>query len=108
MPPTIRRAAAADAEALADLFWHTREANRATIPMVVHPRPTVLPFLRHVVASHEVWVADGGEPVAFLALGDGVVEHLYVAPGHTGRGRAAACSSWPGSAGPRASPCGRS
>ncbi len=86
MPTTIRRATAADAEALADLFWRSREANRATIPMVVHPRPTVVPFLRHVVASDEVWVADRGVPVAFLALGNGVLEHLYVAPGRTGEG----------------------
>ncbi len=87
MPTTIRPATAADAEALADLFWRTREANRATIPMVVHPRGTVLPFVAGLIEHAEVWLAEAdGAPVALLVLEGGDLDHLYVDPAHTGAG----------------------
>lgn len=87
MTADLRPAVPEDATALAALFWRAREANVATIPPIQHPRESVEPFLRHVVATDEGWVAvlDGG-PVAFLALDDDGVDHLYVDPGHTGTG----------------------
>lgn len=84
----LRRARAQDAPALADLFWASRQANAPAIPLPVHPRSSVEPFLRHLVAEREVWVAvdDGDEPAALLVLGDDELEHLYVAVGRTGAG----------------------
>jgi ribosomal protein S18 acetylase RimI-like enzyme len=77
-----------DAEALADLFWRVRVENAATIPMVVHARETVEPFLRSVLATSRVWVAQVDEsPVGFAAVGpDGDLDHLYVARPYTGAG----------------------
>ena len=66
----IRAGAADDADALADLFWRVRAENAATIPMVVHPRETVAPFLASVLETAEVWVATvEGDPVGFAAVG---------------------------------------
>jgi ribosomal protein S18 acetylase RimI-like enzyme len=86
--PTLRPARPDDAPALADLFWQVREENAATIPRIVHPRETVLPFVRSVLAGSEVWAATvREEPVAFCAVGpDGDLDHLYVAGAHTGSG----------------------
>jgi GNAT superfamily N-acetyltransferase len=84
----IRPGRAGDAEALARLFWQVRCENAATIPMIVHPRESVLPFLVSVLATSEVWVAtvDDGL-VGFAAVGpDGDLDHLYVARSHTGAG----------------------
>jgi GNAT superfamily N-acetyltransferase len=77
-----------DAPALADLFWRVRAENAATIPMVVHPREGVLPFLQGVLADSQVWVATvDATPVGFAAVGsDGDLDHLYVARPHTGSG----------------------
>lgn len=84
----VRRARPDDARALADLFWRVRHDNAASIPLPVHPRQTVLPFVRVVLADDEVWVAtDEATPVAFLALGPGgELDHLYVDSGHAGGG----------------------
>ena len=84
----IRAGVAGDAEALAELFWRVRAENVATIPMVVHPRETVQPFLASVLETSQVWVATaGGDLVGFAAVGpDGDLDHLYVARSHTGVG----------------------
>ena len=85
---TVRAAVPDDAEALAELFWRVRRENAATIPMVVHPRETVLPFVASVLETSEVWVATVDEEVVgFAAVGpDGDLDHLYVARPHTGAG----------------------
>jgi hypothetical protein len=57
----IRAGAADDADALADLFWQVRAENAATIPMVVHPRETVAPFLASVLERHGFVVVGGTE-----------------------------------------------
>ncbi len=84
----IRRGLPDDAAALADLFWRVHVENTATIPMIVHPRQTVQPFLRSVLESCEVWVATvDGRPVGFAAVGaGGDLDHLYVGRPHTGTG----------------------
>ena len=86
----IRRATAADADAIADVFipsfrgltflpsLHTDEETRAWIGSVVLP-------------THEVWVADvDGRVVGFAALEDDLLGLLYVHPGaqNTGIGSA--------------------
>ena len=88
VPVDLRPATPDDVVTLADLFRRSREANRETIPPIVHPPETVEPFLRHVVATDEVWVAvlDGGGVVGFVALDADGVDHLYVDPGNTGDG----------------------
>lgn len=86
--PVLRPGRPDDAPALADLFWQVRADNVATIPPVVDPRETVLPFLRGVHGGSEVWVATvADEPVAFCAVGpDGDLDHLYVSSAHAGTG----------------------
>ena len=87
-PVDVRPGRPGDAEALAGLFWQVRAENAATIPAIVHPRETVLPFVQGVLASSEVWLAvAGGTPVGFAAVGpDGDLDHLYVARPHTRTG----------------------
>ena len=84
----LRPARPDDARALADLFWRVRHDNAATIPLPVHPRESVLPFVRGLVADEEVWVAtDGATRVAFLVLrAEGEIDHLYVDSTRTGSG----------------------
>ena len=87
--PHLRRAQPEDAPRLAELFWRIRSESVPSIPMIVHPRSSVGPFVQDVLLRHfEVWVADcDGEPVGFMALmPPGVVSHLYIAAGHTGQG----------------------
>ena len=86
----IRRAVAADAEVLADVFWRSREESVPDVPMIVHPQETVLPFVRDVLLrDFEVWLVhvEGVGAVGFLALmpPDGL-SHLYLLRRHTGRG----------------------
>lgn len=77
-----------DAAALSELFWRVREENATTIPGVVHPRESALPFLRTVLETCEVWVATVDDaPVGFAAVGpDGDLDHLYVAGPRTRAG----------------------
>jgi GNAT superfamily N-acetyltransferase len=85
----LRRATPADAGELAELFWQVRSESVPHIPMIVHPRQSVLPFVQNVLlAQFEVWVAEcAGRLVGFLAVVEpDVVGHLYVRSEHTGRG----------------------
>jgi GNAT superfamily N-acetyltransferase len=86
----IRRAGANDAEVLADLVWRTREESVPDIPMLVHPRESVLPFVQGVLLSDfEVWFVELEEvgPVGFLALlAPDSLSQLYLLREHTGRG----------------------
>lgn len=85
-PVAIRRARAADAEALADIWL---EAFRDTYPFPpAHSDDDVRGWIRErLLPETETWVAErGGSPVGFLSVGDGWVEQLYVRPGHTGGG----------------------
>jgi GNAT superfamily N-acetyltransferase len=88
-PPTIRRAGPQDAVELADLFWRVREESVPNIPMIAHPRETVLPFVRDVLLrDFEVWVAVSERRlVGFLALmAPDHLGHLYLERAHTGHG----------------------
>ena len=87
--PTIRRARPEDAAELAELFWRVREQSVPAIPMIAHPRDTVLPFVRDILLrDFEVHVAEqDGRMVGFLALMEpDLLGHLYLDHSHTGRG----------------------
>jgi GNAT superfamily N-acetyltransferase len=87
--PVVRPATPEDAGALAELFWQVRAESVPSIPMIVHPRESVLPFVETVLLREfEVWVAqDGDALVGFLALmPPDQLGHLYLTAGSTGRG----------------------
>jgi ribosomal protein S18 acetylase RimI-like enzyme len=84
----IRRATAADAAAVADVFVRSRRHNEPAIPPMVHPDTQALPYFREVVLPHrDVWLAvEGDDVVGFLALNRAEIDHLYLAPGWTRHG----------------------
>jgi ribosomal protein S18 acetylase RimI-like enzyme len=86
-PIAIRRAAADDAPAAADVFLRSFRAALPTVRLAHDDADVRRHFAEVVVAQHETWVAvEGGAVVALLALHDGTVEQLYVAPERTGEG----------------------
>ena len=84
--PQLRRATAADAPSVAEIHIAAFRATYSFDP--AHPDDDVRDWVRdHLLPSTETWVAEwDGAVVGYLSLGDGWVEHLYVAPGHTGAG----------------------
>jgi len=88
-PPTsrpLRRATEADASAIADIWLAAFRATYAFPP--AHTDAEVRAWVRDdLVPRTETWVAEErGEPVAFLSLGEGWIEQLYVRPDRTRRG----------------------
>jgi GNAT superfamily N-acetyltransferase len=84
--PELRRAVAADAEAVAAIHI---AAFRATYRFpLAHSDDDVRAWVaEHLLPETETWVAEHeGAVVAFCSLRDGWLDQLYVAPGHTGRG----------------------
>src|SRR6266540_5406412 len=84
VPP--RRAEPGDAPAIADTFLAAR-AEMTYLPRL-HSDDETRAFIREVVMRDlEVWVCeeDGGI-LGFAALGEDMLEHLYVRPGAQGRG----------------------
>ncbi|MFB7086700.1 GNAT family N-acetyltransferase [Streptomyces sp. NPDC056296] len=87
-PVVLRRAAATDARAAADV-WLASFA--AALPTVVRPRTDeeVLDYFRHVlVPLRETWVAEaaGRDIVGVMVLEEGELSQLYLAPDWRGRG----------------------
>jgi GNAT superfamily N-acetyltransferase len=82
----VRRGTPEDAAALADVFLAARAAM--TYAPVAHAEEDVRrEFGSIVLDRHEVWVAEqGGRVVAFAALSDHELEHIYVYPDVQGRG----------------------
>ena len=82
----IRRAGAADATAIADVYL---AAFAATYDFpLAHTDEEVRGWLsEHVVDRLETWVADdGGRVVAMMVLDDAGIDQLYVEPAWQGRG----------------------
>jgi GNAT superfamily N-acetyltransferase len=75
-----------DAEAVADVFVAAK-AQMTYLPEI-HTEAETRRWIRDVVLRRfDVWVAeDDGRVIGFAALGDEMLEHLYVQPGAQGRG----------------------
>lgn len=95
MEISIRRGAAPDARAAADLYLRcrARAAAGGAIPPPVHPPDEVRGwFAGHVVPATELWIAGlPDQPHAGILVLDGEwLDQLYVEPELTGRGIGAA------------------
>ena len=84
----IRRARRADSPAVTEVYLCSRRHAGPAIPPLVHGDEDVRQWVAEVVfEEHEVWMAeDATMAIAMLVLGAASIEHLYVRPGHTGRG----------------------
>ena len=85
--PIVRRAAQADARAVADVYLRSRHASVPAIPPPVHSDDDVRQWFATVVLpEREVWVAaDGTNVLALLVLEGEWVDQLYVDPAWFGR-----------------------
>lgn len=85
----IRRAVPDDATAIAALF--RRSFGTLTFLPSLHTKEEDLVFFGAAVAEQEVWVWDeDGRVLGFAALGDTMLNHLYVEPAEQTRGIGAA------------------
>ncbi|MFI1720201.1 GNAT family N-acetyltransferase [Streptomyces sp. NPDC020489] len=83
---TLRRAAAPDATAAADVWLRS---FAAALPTVVRPRSDdeVRDYFRHVVVPlRETWVAEADGIVGVMVLDGDLLSQLYLAPDWRGRG----------------------
>jgi GNAT superfamily N-acetyltransferase len=81
----IRRADIEDADTVATLFLAARAQMRYLPP--VHTEAETREWIRDtLLATREVWVAVEDQVVGFAALGDRLLEHLYVHPAEQSRG----------------------
>jgi GNAT superfamily N-acetyltransferase len=87
-PVTFRRAEAADAAAVAEVWLRSRRAAMPAVPATVHSDDEVRHwFASVVVPTMETWLAEAdGLAVAVLVLDGDEVEQLYVDPGWQRRG----------------------
>ena len=82
----LRRAQAADAPAITELYLYTRRTCLPYLPPITD-KPDAHRFFAGVVEAAEVWVSEGADGLAaFIAFTPDWVEHLYVHPDHHGRG----------------------
>jgi GNAT superfamily N-acetyltransferase len=81
-PVTLRRAGAADARAVADVWLRSRWASVPAVPAPVHPDNEVQHYFETVlVPTRETWLAEAdGVVVAVLVLDGAEVDQLYVDP----------------------------
>lgn len=82
----IRRAVAADADVVADVYLASFHATY-DFPLA-HTDDQVRAWIRDVVVpGQETWVAvEGGRTVGIMVVGPGDLDQLYVAPDRLGRG----------------------
>jgi GNAT superfamily N-acetyltransferase len=87
-PVNLRRADAADAGAVAEVWLRARRAAVPAIPAPVHPDDEVRQhFQRVVVPTTETWLAEvDGRAVGVLVLDGEEVDQLYVDPDWQRRG----------------------
>jgi putative acetyltransferase len=85
----IRRAVTEDAPAIAALF--RRSFGTLTFLPSLHTEDEDLVFFGTAIEEQEVWVWDqDGRVLGFAALGDTMLNHLYVEPAEQARGIGAA------------------
>jgi GNAT superfamily N-acetyltransferase len=84
----IRPAGAADAPAVAAVWWRARLDAVPAIPAPVHDEADVARWVAEVlVPAGGTWVAlDGKHVVAMFSLRPGWIDQLYVDPSRQGRG----------------------
>ena len=82
----IRRAAAQDAEEIAETF--SKSLAMLTFLPPLHTAAEERRFITETVpADHEIWVAEeDGRVVGLAAVGDRTLGHLYVHPNYQNRG----------------------
>jgi GNAT superfamily N-acetyltransferase len=84
MPAVIRPADETDADAITSVFLASRAAAMPYLPRLYDDEQTGA-FITHVVLPQcRLWVAESsqtGEVVGFAALGDDLLEHLYLRQG---------------------------
>jgi GNAT superfamily N-acetyltransferase len=82
----LRRARPEDVVDIAGLFAAARSAAMPWLP-VLHSAEEEHEFFSRACRRQEVWVDEAdGRVVAFAAIGDGMLDHLYVHPQDQGRG----------------------
>ena len=81
-PVTLRRAAAADARAVADVWLRSRRAAVPSVPAPVHSDDEVRHHFETVlVPTRETWLAEADGVVVAVLVPDGAeVDQLYVDP----------------------------
>jgi len=85
-PITLRSARPGDAGAVSALFLAARRAAMPYLPRL-HSAADTHDFLSRALERDEITVAeDGARVVGFVAVNEGRVEHLYVAPAAQRRG----------------------
>ena len=87
----VRRADAAESDAVAALFRLSRETAMPYLPALHAPEEDRAFFADRVFVECEVWVADcDGELAGMCAFREGWVDHLFVHPEHQRAGIGAA------------------
>ena len=92
MAPVLRPIRPADVTAAANLWVRARRAAHPAIPLPVHPDDEARAhFADVIVPTSDVRLAvEGDQVVGVLALRGRELDHLYLAPEHTGRGTGSA------------------
>lgn len=88
-PVVVRLARIDDADAITSVFLASRAAAMPYLPRLYDDDQTLWWVTHVVMAESQVWVAHEPEVstlLGFVAVTDDVLEHLYVAPEHRGRG----------------------
>ncbi len=84
---SICSAALADMQPVARLHRHVRKTCLPYLPDLHTPAQDLAFFQEHVFPSSTVWLAkSGADPIGFVAIRPGWLDHLYVDPAWHGRG----------------------
>ncbi len=83
----LRRARPSDAGAIAALHLAARREAMPWLPALHSDADTHTWIRDRLLPEAEVWVALArAAPVGYMALVEGMLDHLYIGPGHQGQG----------------------